>query len=320
MKLLTSVVFTVLGLSLSAQNLLYVSPDGEGKGTSWQDATDLQTALDVAMQGTHLWLAAGKYTPGENGDRNATFLIDKDIKIYGGFTGNETALNQRDIRINKTILSGEINSADVEDNSFTVVTIEGASNETVLDGLILTGGTADGSTASGTAPRCGGAIFNDGTSSGASNPVIRNCIFKNNIAREGGAIYNHGLKGESSPIVSNCSFISNQADLDGGAIYNNAANGDSNPRLIDCTFKDNVAGYGAGIYSNTKGGASKLDLNGCVFQDNMAYMWGGGIFGNDKAGFEVALDDCSFAGNYPTDINKEITVGRVNTAKSRGAK
>lgn len=321
MKIFQTILLVVLlGTTINAQSLLYVKANADGSGASWQDAASLQTALDVADNGTHIWVAQGIYLPTDEDDRSASFHINKEVKIYGGFVGNETSLSQRDIRINKTILSGEINTKTPDDNSYTVVTIEGASNETVLDGFTISGGMADGSTASGTAPRCGGAIFNDGTSAGASNPVIRNCNFKDNIAREGGAIYNYGLKGESSPLVSNCTFTNNQADLDGGAIYNNAANGDSNPRLIDCTFKENVAGYGAGIYSNAKGGESSVDLNGCIFKDNMAYMWGGGIYGNDKEGFTIALDDCSFANNYPTDINKEITVGQVNTARITDAK
>lgn len=321
MKLLiTTFCAFFLCVALNAQDLLYVKADAAGNGTSWQDATDLQTALKIAAPGSHIWVATGTYLPTDDSDRNATFRINKEIKIYGGFIGNETSLRQRDTRNNKTILSGNIGTADFQDNSYTVVTIEGATDATVLDGFTIKDGNADGSTQPGTAQRGGGAIFNNGAQNGTSNPVIRNCIFVDNTAREGGAIYNCGLRGESSPTIAGCTFKNNAADLDGGAVYNNAANGDSNPKLIDCTFKDNVAGYGAGIYSNTKNGESKIDLNGCIFKDNMAYMWGGGIFGNDKAGFEVALDDCSFAGNYPTDINKEITVGQVNTARSYGAK
>jgi predicted outer membrane repeat protein len=319
MKLFLTAIFAILFTTINAQQLIYVKANATGDGSSWQSAADLQTGLDLATEGAQLWVAKGTHLPTESRDRSASVVVDKDIKIYGGCIGSETSISQRDARINKTILSGEIASNKVEDNSYTVITIKGASAAMILDGFTITAGMADGSTQPGTAARCGGAIFNDGQSV-SSNPIIRNCIFKDNIAREGGAVYNLGLNGESSPKLLNCTFKSNQADLDGGAIYNNAANGNSNPILVNCIFKDNVAGYGAGIYSNTKGGDSKLDLNGCIFQDNMAYMWGGGIFGNEKSGFEVAMDDCSFANNYPTDINKEITVGQVDTSKSRGAK
>ena len=323
MKLITLTTFFALIFAVNvvvAQDIIFVIPNGTGNGTSWEQASDLNNALEYAPAGAQLWLAEGTYLPTAANDRSASFMIDKDLKIYGGFNGNETSLTQRDIRTNATVLSGEIGTADFADNSYTVVTIQGASANTVLDGLTIMSGNADGSTAPGTAARCGGAIFNHGTQGTASVPVIRNCIFRDNSAREGGAVYNYGRNGESSPTLVNCTFKNNQADLDGGAIYNNAADGDSNPVLTDCTFQNNVAGYGAGIYSNTANGESHINLNGCVFQDNMAYMWGGGIFGNEKAGFEVALDECSFANNYPTDINKEITVGTVNTAKIRGAK
>lgn len=315
MKFILTALLAVITFTTNAQSILFVTENGQGNGTSWEEATDLSTALDVAIVGTQIWVAQGTYTPTTTGDRNASFTINKDIKVYGGFTGNETTINQRNIRINKTVLSGEINTPDFKDNSYTIVTIEGVSNKMILDGFTITGGTADGSTKEGSAPRCGGAIFNN-----SSSPVISNCIFKENMAREGGALYNLGVAAQCNPIITNCKFLNNQADLDGGAIYNNGKNGNCNPTLNNCTLKDNVAGYGAGIYCNTKNGNSDVEINGCTFTDNMAYMWGGGIFGNDKAGFTVAIEDCSFAGNYPTDINKEITVGEVNTSRIVGAK
>lgn len=309
-----------LGITINAQDLLFVKENATGDGSSWTTATNLQKALSIAKEGTQIWVAKGIYLPTKDKNRDASFSITKNLKLYGGFIGNETAINQRDIRLNKTILSGEINSKKIDDNSYTVVYIENATNSTVIDGFTIKGGFATGSTQAGTTQRCGGAIFNNGNKGAGSNPIISNCVFQDNIAREGGAIYNYASNGSSSPIISNCTFTNNQADLDGGAIYNNASNGKSNPLMINCTFKDNLANYGAGIYSNTKNGSSNISLKNCAFKNNMASMWGGGIFGNEKAGLQLALTNCTFNENYPTDINKEITVGKVNTARTRDAK
>jgi len=149
MKLFLTAIIAILFTTINAQELIYVKANATGDGTSWQTAADLQTALDLATEGAHIWVAKGTHLPTEAGDRSASFIIDKNIKIYGGFNGNETSISQRDTRINKTILSGEIASNKIEDNSYTVVTIEGATSEMVLDGFTITAGMADGSTLPG---------------------------------------------------------------------------------------------------------------------------------------------------------------------------
>lgn len=294
---------------------LFVSPNGTGNGLSWETATTLQSALQQAEAGTEIWVMKGTYLPTASNDRNATFTIKDGIKLYGGFTGNETSLDMRNAVFNQTILSGEIGKTTPADNSYTVVRIINASEHTILDGFIIADGNANGSTEPGTLARCGGGIFNDGTV--ASSPIIRNCIIKDNFAREGGALYNFGLAGKSNPALVNCKFINNQAGLDGGAIYNDGANGESNPSFTSCHFEDNLANYGAGIFCNPQNGTSILALNDCTFVNNQAFMWGGGIYGDkNKGAFSYQLNDCEFNDNYPTDINKEVSFGDISSASS----
>ena len=137
---LLSVVFA-LGLAVPrAQAQIYVDADANGAsdGSSWTDAyTNLQDALSIATGTDQIWIAAGTYTPTvplDAGDaRTATFYISGDqdgLTIYGGFAGTETALSERDLVANKTLLSGDLNGDDTSggDNS------ENAYHVLVFDG------------------------------------------------------------------------------------------------------------------------------------------------------------------------------------------
>ena len=94
------------------ESIIYVDADagdGEETGASWNDAyTDLQDALAVAGASDQIWVAEGTYVPTSTEDRAISFVINNGVKVYGGFVGNETAVWQRDIDENKTILSGNI--------------------------------------------------------------------------------------------------------------------------------------------------------------------------------------------------------------------
>ena len=97
--------------------------EGENDGSSWRNAyTDLQSALAVAGASDQIWVAAGTYLPttGNNlpedveDPREVSFAINNGVKVYGGFAGGETSLEQRDINANQTILSGNIGEDTVK--------------------------------------------------------------------------------------------------------------------------------------------------------------------------------------------------------------
>ena len=48
------------------------------------------------------------YKPSVPGGRDASFQMVEGVRMYGGFDGTETALEQRDWVSNVTILSGNI--------------------------------------------------------------------------------------------------------------------------------------------------------------------------------------------------------------------
>ncbi len=75
------------------------SAGGANDASSWSDAyTDLQAALgNVGC--TEIWVAAGTYYPTSGTDRTVTFQIKNNVAIYGGFSGTETARDQRHLHL-----------------------------------------------------------------------------------------------------------------------------------------------------------------------------------------------------------------------------
>lgn len=284
--------------SLAAGVTIYVDFDAGGadNGSTWANAfTDLQSALDAAVAGDEIWVAAGVYTPTletDPGDpRSATFQMKNGVALYGGFDpdAGDIAWQHRDWEANPTILSGDLNGddgpefANNEENSYHVFFHPDGTEldaTAVLDGFTITGGNAGG-----TYPPhvYGGGMHNDG-----SSPTLNHCTFAANSGDHGGGMYNFE---SSSPVLDHCTFSGNSAKGDGGGIFNvfNSA-----PTLVDCTFENNSASRGGGMY----GLFSSPVLTACTFKGNYAAEYGGGMVNWSSS---PTLINCTFSGNWADD-------------------
>lgn len=214
-----------------------------------------------------IWVAAGQYIPSTN-DRHASFFVKSGVQVYGGFSGRESDLSQRNPALNQTILSGEIGDPhSPKDNSFSIVRFEGASTKTVLDGFIIANSYAEGLSYDREPITCGGGIYNDGKQQ-PSSPQISNCVFRNNYARYGGAIYNHATNGLTSPVLTNCVFVNNEAQFIGGAIFNDGQLGVANGVVRNCQFQENRSNIGSCIANQGTAGESSPLIDDCQFSDN----------------------------------------------------
>jgi len=284
--LLTSLCTVLLGSPGTAfGRTLYVDDDAAGAqdGTSWASAFRyLQDALGVASAEDEIRVAQGKYLPDRGGgntagDRNATFRVPDGVTIKGGFAGVGAAdPNLRDSALFATILTGDLAGNDdpndqstLSDNSFHVVTAEGASSDTVLDGLIIAHGYAD--------DEHGAALYNEGGSL-----VVRDCTFRDNGAHHGdGGVYSY----KSNLRIEHCRFIHNGAHEGSGALRNC----EGSLEVIASEFIENGSGHEAAAVDNEKGQAV---LFGCMFRAN----------GNDRRGTvwssgKLSLLYCTFVDN-----------------------
>jgi hypothetical protein len=119
--LLLLLMCCITGNITPAQTIFYVDSSSNAQspnGTSWATPfPNLQQALDAATTAnTEIWVKKGTYYPSvsPNGcincsnNRDRAFLLKNGVAIYGGFSGIETAVSQRNIAANPTILSGDI--------------------------------------------------------------------------------------------------------------------------------------------------------------------------------------------------------------------
>ena len=109
---------------VGAAGIVYVDVDStcsSSCGGSWAEAhPNLQDALATAVSGDQIWVTQGIYYPDIGGgmspnDRSATFTLLNGVAIYGGFAGNESSLDERNITANPTLLSGDIEKNDITD-------------------------------------------------------------------------------------------------------------------------------------------------------------------------------------------------------------
>ena len=92
---LSSAVLVLACVSPAGARVVYVSVNSHGgDGTSWSRAmTNLESALSTAGAGDQVWVAAGGYYASYAG---SGFELKTNMKVYGGFAGDETTFDQRD--------------------------------------------------------------------------------------------------------------------------------------------------------------------------------------------------------------------------------
>ena len=306
-----------------ADSIYYVdsqAPPG-GNGSTWQTAYKfLQDALSVASTGDGIHIAAGTYTPDQDesgnvtpGDRAASFALGDGVALRGGYAGaaGGDSPDLRDVDLFPTVLSGDLNGDDQPglvnntENSYHVVVALGVGDATLVDGVTIAGGNANGTGYPNT--EGGGAyvanfaspVFADcafvgcsattggGASCGESSvPTFSQCRFTGNKARTGGGIAMVFMSGAT---LVDCVLAGNRADNEGGGVYTTW----SNPTLTRCILRDNQATSGGGMYHAHW---SQSAITNCLIAGNVAASYGGGLLANND-GSTLNVINCTVVGN-----------------------
>jgi hypothetical protein len=298
---------------------MYVDDSAVGihNGASWAEAftnpvTALSTARVAGGQNCEIWVANGFYKPTTTNDRYASFDVPSHLKFYGGFTGNETSVDQRGLTL--CYLNGEIGDAGTDtDNCYVVVNADFTAADTLIDGFRIHNGYNDeGSIGGG---KGAGIRLLSGSA------TVRDCTFVDNQASNygGGAYVYNG-----TPKFINCLFYQDQA-FRGSGLYCEDA---SPVRVYNCEFMDNygfdgtlymdgglhtVAGcYFHGNYGGGNGGAAHLSsaivtFAGCTIAGNSAGGAAGGVYArnNSAVGIQNSILWANQDNFNPTMLNKQ---------------
>ena len=311
------ILFSVLS---TAQTTYYVDsnkPDNSGLGTSWSTAKrDLQIAINTATTGDEIWVKAGTYLPTHDpfgsltpaNNRDKTFTLKNGVKVYGGFSGTENLLSQRNWQTNLTTLSGDLGTLNtLTDNSYHVVISVNLTAATILDGVTITKGyaTAPGGSLITVDTRVierykGGGIFNT-----FSATIFSNCTIKSNSAdctntdddSWGAGVVND----RCSSAFTNC-IIDSNSFLVGGSSFGVFGAGmiiiGGSCSINSCVFSNNTSG--SGFLDASRGGA--LDTTGTVsivntvFYNNSSQNGAALQFGGSD-GNTSTVTNCSFVNN-----------------------
>ena len=257
--------------------------DGADDGSSWENAfvslRDAFSAFNICGYTGEVWVAEGTYTPADSFElRRDAFTLRNGVALYGGFKGDETALEQRDINGHVTILSGNIGSpSDSTDNSCHVVFGSNLDSTAVIDGFTITGGYAQGIYPLNSG---GGMAIIDG------NPVISNLTFIRNSAVDGGGMWYAGSNG----LLNNLTFLNNTASSGGGLTISG-----EHVSLTHSVFTGNYADYRSGGGLVVKN-CQDFDMSHVTFTGNYSREHGGGLYIDDSCdGLEMS--DVSFIDN-----------------------
>lgn len=278
---------------------------GDGDGSSWNHAfTTLSQALRITGQinsvfpGTvkEIWVAKGTYTS------DSSLVLLKDVKLFGGFTGTEASLAERD---NSTfdLFNQHITTLDGRYAGHVLIAA-GDLGDAEINGFVIKRGYAnasdkkrvDGYEISGL---MGGALYHTGGSIS-----VRFCKFTENRGFNGGAFYSDS----GSFHIENCTFENNNAQNWGGAIWIENVIGPSS--VTNCLFKDNYTKgnlnrsfrEGGGAIHLREVKADLLTISHSTFENNHtptsgSAQNGGAIFNYYSS---PKIEYCSFLGNIST--------------------
>ncbi|MBR1512965.1 MAG: C10 family peptidase [Bacteroidales bacterium] len=274
--------FVPMNLQASAEGIIYVTTDGTGDGSSWENATNkLQFASALSSGGgTKVWVKAGVYY-GDTSNTEGAFYITESNRVYGGFEGNEAPdydLSQRDFEKNTTVLDGQgERRVLLQERGFS------AGREAIWDGFTIQNG-AVGSGAGAyisnyvTLSNCniienhatmyGGGIYINSTG-GTVRVNLTNCNITDNTSSMGG-----GVCDRIGATYTNCNLSNNEASTKGGGLYlyNN-----TEPVFKNCVFANNTAKNAGGMYAR-----GRFTAYNCDFVMNLGTESIGGVFHEER--------------------------------------
>jgi alpha-tubulin suppressor-like RCC1 family protein len=292
----TSMIASLTPLSIAAPSVRYVDLNSINPASpylTWNTAaTNIQDAIDAAVDGDQVFVTNGVYKTGGR-------------IVYGSITNR--------VVVNKVLTVQSVNGA----TATAIQGNRGVGTNAVRCIYLTNNASLIGFTMTNGASRSTGDVYKELSGSGAwcesTNSILINCYFvSNSSAQFGGGVFsgncsncvfnfNSATNGGASfgGILSNCLLGTNSANNGGGACSNT---------LNACVLLGNKAtvsgagAYGSRLYncvvgwntnSSLGGGLNNCVANSCVISNNSATRGGGA--------YTCVMSNCFVYGNLATD-------------------
>ena len=325
-------IISLFAMPVTAQKVYHVNKNNgndSNDGLQWSSAfMNIQPAIDKAEKGDTIKVAAGVYLPAKKmadvyndksdpviptNNRHRSFLIKKDILLYGGFpvdATNATTMKDRNGKKHETILSGDFNGDDGEsfentaENALHVIVMLNTTSNALLDGFYIMGGNAAADITDVYVDNilvqynCGGGVY--AITKHTSSPTLSNLvILDNQAAHDGGGVYNYSESGDASPKLSGVTMINNFAnERRGGAFYNDGM--DAAPILLNLNITGNFAAVdGGGVFCIAENNAAPK-LENVLISGNEARAGGGVCIISIAENVSPLITNVTICGNKAT--------------------
>ena len=297
-----NVTLPVTQAAASASDLAthyYVKTDGSADkdGLTWETATTLANAIDQAMNGDVIHVAAGSYVPsvpltGMKTALDNTFEIHSNFSMIGGYPADAAEGAVADPVANETILDGDHAVCHVV--AVTAAKMNGM--KASLDGFTIKNGSSQFSSVGSTT--IGGVKFYQsygaGIFIGNATVDILNCKIVDNTDIRMGAIR---VDAGAEALFDNCVVADNATKstttYNCGGLW---ADGAKLLRINNCTFSNNKAsGVAPCIYVRENG--NLVIVNSTVCGNHSGKGGGIAVYGKAAKPSKAVIVSCTIAGN-----------------------
>ena len=293
----------------------YVSPEGssDALGVKEAEPTTLSVALEQALAGSVIKLAAGTYTPdtvypGMEGDAKKTFLVKRNVTIEGV---EGTVIDGKGTSLHAMVVYAEKKDGEkVVLKNFTVKNTHLAQITEPADYILQAGEVPDDNVLLPGTVAAGVAIGN-------SVVEMNNVVLTENKGTKAPALYAFG----SDITMTNCEVSKNEAFANcGGVWFTNKCN-----VVVDgCTLTENKAELTAGamfvnVPLSAENGELAIEIKNTVFSKNSSLGNGGSLYIADETGkgnLEFGIDGCTFQENRTEGMGYVILISVSGTIKN----
>lgn len=324
-----NVTLPVTQAAASASDLAthyYVKTDGSADkdGLTWETATTLANAIDQAMNGDVIHVAAGSYVPsvpltGMKTALDNTFEIHSNFSMIGGYPADAAEGAVADPVANETILDGDHAVCHVV--AVTAAKMNGM--KASLDGFTIKNGSSQFSTVGSTT--IGGVKFYQsygaGIFIGNATVDILNCKIVDNTDIRMGAIR---VDAGAEALFDNCVVADNATKstttYNCGGLW---ADGAKLLRINNCTFSNNKASGVAPciyVFGDTGGKTNVLISNTTISGNSVnpehATLNGGGIYVRENG--NLVIVNSTVCGNHSGKGGGIAVYGKGGQAEQGG--